>query len=237
MAFDHGHPLWGDILKKNLTIKGAQTLVKYKEIKHNPQDLLLYLDQLSKVNEQEFKVFTNKQRLAFLINAYNAFTIKLIIDHYPTKSIRKIFLIANPWKEKFIPLFGKKVHLDHIEHDLIRSKFKEPRIHFAVNCASMGCPNLLLEAFTHVNLNELLDKAAQAFLLDPNKNNFRPRKSQLNLSKIFKWYKDDFVKSHGSVVDFISNYMNLSSADVANIKKGKIKTFYTDYSWDLNEEP
>ncbi len=148
--FDHAHQKWDQILKQYTTRKGNQVYFKYKELKENEVILFSYLKQLESISNKKFEDFSEDQKLAFLINAYNAYTIQIILKNYPIKSIKDIsggLFSSGPWKIEFISLLGRKMSLDNIEHDTIRKNFNEPRIHFAVNCASIGCPSLLQEAF------------------------------------------------------------------------------------------
>jgi len=174
--------------------------------------------------------------MAFLINAYNAFTLKLIIDNYPVKSIKDIGgLFSSPWDKEFFTLLGKKRHLNYIEHGVLRKKFKEPRIHFAVNCASMGCPNVQDIAFTAENLESLLAKGEKDFFAQANKNNIDKKEKEVNISKIFDWYGGDFKKKHGSVAKYISKAFDTDADTKKKIATGKYDIEYTDYSWKLNE--
>lgn len=165
--------------------------------------------------------WSNNQKLSYWINAYNIFTIKLIVDNYPTSSITKI--TDKPWHKKFIKLNGSTISLDHIENGIIRKKFNEPRIHFALNCASKSCPVLLNAAYTPDNLQSKLTSQTKRFLNDSSKNKFGS--NEIFISKIFDWYKADFTKN-GTVIDFINKYRTeqLSSPTIK----------YSEYSWDLN---
>lgn len=224
-AFDHSHKIFNDVLSKRVQFKGHQSLVDYKGLKSKPKALNEYLKSLSSVSKSEYNQFSSKQKLSFLINAYNAFTLKLIIDHYPVKSIKDIgSIFSSPWKKEFFKLFGKEMNLDTIEHGMIRKDFKEPRIHFAVNCASIGCPSLAKSAFVAENLNSQLEAAAMNFLKNKDKN--YALKNTLKLSKIFDWYGGDF-ENLGGVEVYIKSKLGL---------KGKYKIDYLDYDWNLNEQ-
>ena len=145
---DHDHQAWTVFLKRHVKMGENASTVNYKAIKSGPSSLTEYLLSVEGVSQEDFDHFSENEKLAFLINAYNAFTVKLIVDHYPVKSIKDIgSFLSSPWKKKFFRLLGKERHLDNIEHDMIRKQFNEPRIHFAVNCASIGCPALQDEAF------------------------------------------------------------------------------------------
>ncbi len=226
--FDHSHKQWDKVLKEYTAKKDRQVYVNYRALKNEINELNSYLAQLEAVKRGEFKRFNEKQKLAFWINAYNAYTVKIILKNYPLKSIREIssgFFSSGPWKLDFITLLGKKMSLDSIEHDTIRKKFDEPRIHFAVNCASMGCPSLLPEAFIASKLDSQLDSAALNFLENKSKNYLENK--TLYVSKIFKWYGDDFNKKHGNFIKYIVKTLNLP--------KKRYDIEFNSYDWKLNE--
>ena len=174
IGFDHAHKKWDEILKSKTIKKDEQVLVNYKSIKANQVKLNSYLKELEKVSKKEFNNFSKQEQLAFWINAYNAYTVKLIVKNYPVKSIKDIgSFFSSPWSKDFITLLGKKMSLDDIEHETIRKDFKEPRIHFAVNCASIGCPSLYQEAFVASRIDKQLEVATKLFLNNKNKNKIK----------------------------------------------------------------
>lgn len=226
-AFDHGHKEFTKLLTNNTKKVGNQVFVNYAQIKKHPEQLLAYLEQLQAVSEEKFKKFSKKEQLAFWINAYNAYTIQIVIKNYPIKSIKNIgSFFSSVWSQDFISLMGKKISLDDIEHETIRKQFKEPRIHFAVNCASMGCPSLLQEAFVSFRLDDQLDEAAANFLNNKAKNYYNKKEKTLYLSKIFKWYGADFNAKYGG-------YMNYLVKQKLAPKSAAIE--WLNYDWDLNE--
>lgn len=225
-GFDHSHALFTDVLKKHVKGDGFD----YAGLNKNPDKLGVYLVALSKVSHSDFSEWNPDQRKSFLINVYNASTLKLIIDNYPLKSIKDA---GSPWKQKRVKVFGDAVSLDHIEHELLRKNFLDPRIHFGVNCASVGCPALRSEAFQASKLDAQLDEQARKFLSDSSKNSVDAKGGVLHLSSIFDWFKGDFVKKSGSVEKFIAPY--LSEADRKAVLSGKLKVKYTDYDWSLNK--
>jgi len=241
--FDHSHTLLNEVLKENVKPGKVSSLVNYKALKKNPTKLNNYLKGLETVKKDQFSNFSQEQKLSFWINAYNAFTIKLVVQNYPVKSIKDIKHYdkkesswfsrlnpgASPWKIKFIKLLGKKHSLDNIEHGIIRKDFSEPRIHFAVNCASMGCPSLGNEAFNAANLETLLDKTAKSFVNNTEKNSFDTSKKVFKASRIFKWYGSDFDKKYGSFVGFIKKI----KPELGNLEEYKIS--WNEYGWNLNE--
>ena len=220
-----GHDIWNDLLQKNV---GANGHVNYKGFKSEEAQLEKYLDILRAAHPNTEK-WSKDERLAYWINAYNAFTIELIIKNYPCKSIKDlggaIYKVNTPWDIKYITIQGITYDLNNIEHDIIRKEFNEPRIHFAVNCASVSCPNLRNEAFVASRLNEQLDDQARKFINDKSKNNISANSVQL--SKLFTWFKADFTKQ-GTVVDFINRYSTVKLSDKAKID-------YLEYNWNLNE--
>ena len=223
-AFDQSHKNFDALLKKNVTSKG----VKYKSLKKEHPALKSYIAELSSVKSSEFKKWSEGDQLAYLINLYNAATIDLVLDNYPIKSFKdEVGGKTGPWKVSFIKALGSTYSLDDVEHKLIRAKFNEPRIHFALNCASAGCPPLRAQAFTGANLETQLKEQTEAFLKDTDKN--KVSKGSIAISPIFDWFKDDFIKKSGSVEAFIDPYFPKTK-----IKKG-ISIKYTDYGWSLNE--
>lgn len=234
-SFNHEHTLWQTVLDKHHKYDKKQALFNYKEASKDV-NIKLYLNTLATVSKNEYDMFSEDQKLAFLINAYNAFTVKLIIQNYPVKSIKKIgSFFKSAWKQQFITILGKKVHLDYIEHTLIRKKFNEPRIHFAVVCASISCPNLQEKVYTSKNLSKLLDKSTKEFLTDKNKNMFIEKTKSMYLSKIFKWYGEDFNVKYGSIQSFVSSYVTKKISQQKIIASGDIKTKFLSYDWGLNE--
>jgi len=233
-AFDTNHRAWDKILHAQVRVTGSVTTFNYKAVKSDPKGLENYLKSVGDVSFSELQKWGEKDRLAFLINAYNAFTVKLIVDNYPVKSINDLGSpTESPWKKKFFKLFGETTYLDHIEHDLIRAKFSEPRIHFAVVCASKGCPSLRNEAYTARKLEEQLEAGAKSFLNDRGRNRYDPARNKLFLSKIFDWYGDDFKKKDGSVQNFVAPRMGKTSDEQTKIKSATLE--WNDYDWSLNE--
>lgn len=206
--------------------------VRYAAWHANAEDraaLDTYVSQLEAASPTEL---TRYQRLAFWINAYNAVTLKLILDHYPVKSIKKI---DNPWKEKRFTVQGTSYSLDEIENEVIRKQWKEPRIHFAINCGAVSCPPLRAQAYEGAVLDEQLEEQTVAFLGNPDFNDVDDR-GRLQLSKIFGWYREDFDTASGSLAAYVRPYFDeLKQLTPEQLKKVKVKT--QGYDWDLNEAP
>ncbi|PQV51367.1 uncharacterized protein DUF547 [Jejuia pallidilutea] len=210
------HNILNNLLKAYVSEAGN---VSYKDLKKNHKLLLSYIEQLGKNIPNN--AWSKEEKLAYWINAYNAMTIDLILRHYPVKSIKDI---KNPWQQRYWKLGEKWYNLDEIEHDILR-KMNEPRIHFAIVCASYSCPKLQNEAFNASNLEAQLTNATNEFLSDPERNAISV--NNLELSKIFQWFAKDF-KQNGSLIDFLNRYSKVEISQNA-------KKHFKDYSWDLNE--
>ncbi len=212
--FDHS--TFNNLLSKHVSINGN---VDYEAIKSDSRALKDYITQLS--NNLPNNTWTKEEKLAYWINTYNALTIDLILRHYPLKSIKDI---KDPWKQRYWKLGNKWYNLDEIEHQILR-QMDEPRIHFAIVCASFSCPKLLNEAYNASKLETQLTEATKGFLSDSDRNIIS--ENTIQLSKIFKWFAKDF-KQDGSLIDFLNQYSELEIS--ASAKKS-----YLDYNWDLNE--
>ena len=209
-------------------------LVDYQGWRENSaEDWQRYLDILR--DTDPWNLASDNERLAFWINAYNAFTIEGVLKRYPLKTIRPTVLgIPNPWfwYEKVYRVNGTPYTLDAIEHKILRKEFREPRIHFAIVCASLGCPKLGKSAFTGANVQKMLDTATQTFMRDPEKVRFDSRTNTLWLSSIFNWFADDFREDAGSVEKFVGRYL----PEITKIGSQKLNIDYLDYDWNLNSQ-
>jgi uncharacterized protein DUF547 len=246
-AFDHEHKAWTELLHKHVVVidGGVASQVRYAGFARDRAALRAYLERLSAVGAPEFEGWSKPQRLAFLINAYNAFTVEKILTRYPDiKSIRDFgILIGNPWKDKFFRLLGTDMSLDNIEHDTIRvpGSYDEPRIHFAVNCASVGCPMLRDEAYTADRLDQQLEDQTRRFLSDRSRNRYEGQSGRLEVSSIFDWYGKDFSrgwKGFHSVEQFLAKYADrLADApdQQQRIREQKAALKFLDYDWRLND--
>jgi hypothetical protein len=244
-GFDHQHADWTALLRKHVALRdgGKASRVRYAAFAADRVALKKVLDAYSAVKVAEFDAWSKPQRMAFLINAYNAFTIELILTRYPKlESIKDIgTLLTNPWKQKFVPLLGATITLDDIEHGMLRKRgaYDDPRIHFAVNCASIGCPMLREEAFVAERLEAQLDEQALRFMADRNRN--RLAGGKLEVSKIFDWYGEDFRLGHrgiGSLPAFLARYADQladAPADREAVRGGKLGIEFLGYDWKLND--
>ena len=222
------HAVFDRLLKRYVDDYG---LVDYKSLKENRDELDAYLSILEANAPSDS--WTTNERLAYWINAYNAFTLDLIVEFYPVSSIKdigaiiQIPFINTPWDIKFIKIGEEIYDLNNIEHGIIRREFDEPRIHFALVCAAMSCPRLRNEAYEAIRLEEQLSNAAREFLADTAKNRFI-NSAEAELSKIFLWYGGDF-KEEQSLISFLNTYAPIQLAEDASLD-------YLDYSWELNEQ-
>jgi len=255
-SFDHSYATYNSLLNRYV----INARVHYEGFINSRAKFETFLRVLGSVDENVFESWTEEQRLAFWINAYNAFTIKAIIDHYPIKRSftlvgifyapsDSILQIKGVWTKLQFRALGNMVTLGEIEHETLRKKFNEPRIHMAINCASISCPDLRNEAYTPEKLEEQLADASRNFVNNPDKGVYVNEQSgKVKLSKIFKWFGDDFINNYGSkklfnsyslkenaVLNFTSDYTE--SEEVKEyLMNNKLKIGYLGYDWHLNEQ-
>ena len=238
------HAAWTELLEQNISPinQGHSTAVDYAAFKNQESELQAYLDTLSGVSRGDFDAWPKEKQLAFLINAYNAWTVEFILTKYPDlESIKDLgSLFSSPWDKEFIPLLGKTVSLNDIEHGLIRGskRYNDPRIHFAVNCASIGCPALREEAYTADKLELQLTQQTERFLTDSSRNYIKG--NAIYLSSIFKWYGEDFeagfrdTKSIQSFIGLYADALKLDDQQSVTLKKQGFNVKFLDYDWKLN---
>jgi hypothetical protein len=216
MAWQLDHSKWDNLLKKHVDNTGN---VDYKGFAKDILALGQYLEFLAENRPNDHA--PKPVKLSYYINLYNAATVKLILDNYPIGSIKDL---RNPWGKNIVQMGGEKIALGDLEHKILR-KMDEPRIHFAINCASYSCPKLLNTAFTAANVEKMLDQAAIDFINDPKKNVLTKEKA--SLSAIFNWYKKDFTEND-SLIDYINKYTTRKLTTNTKIS-------YLNYNWGLNE--
>ena len=220
------HKIWDELLKKYVSDNG---FMDYKGIISEKVKFEKYLDQLSANAPSDS--WTKNEKLAYWINVYNAFTVKLIIDNYPLKSIKdlnptlSIPTINTVWTKDFFKIGGEDFSLDQVEHKILRKDFEEPRIHFAVNCASYSCPVLRAEAFKAEKIDQQLDEQARAFINDPKRNKIT--KANPQVSKIFSWFGGD-LKEGQTLIQFLNKYAKVKINEDADVD-------FMDYEWSLND--
>ena len=220
LEFDHTHARFDRVLQTHV----AEGRVDYKALKAAPGELDAYLDGLAAVPGAQFKSWTEPRQIAFLANLYNAATLKLIVDHYPVKSIKDIgSLFKGPWDQPVVRFRGETITLNNLEHDILRKEYHEPRLHMALVCAAKGCPPLRSEAYVGDRLDEQLADQSRTYLGSPLGLQIDRAKGEARISSIFKWYGGDFP----SVPDFVAKHSG------QNMDGLKIR--YLDYDWSLNE--
>ncbi|MBE0615969.1 MAG: DUF547 domain-containing protein [Burkholderiales bacterium] len=246
-AFDHNHAAWTALLKKHVVLLpgGNASQLRYAGVLAERKNLEAYLDSLSSVTEPEYRSWAKAQQLAFLINAYNAFTVELILGKYPDlasiKDLGSVF--QSPWKRKFFTLLGSQRHLDDIEQGMIRAPgaFDEPRIHVALVCASIGCPMLRNEAYTAERLDAQLEDGMRRFFSDRTRNRYDAASNTLRASKLFDWYGKDFGQGHAGFASLAATFAKYAErlADTpeaqARIRSGDYRLEFLDYDWTLND--
>jgi hypothetical protein len=235
-AFDHSHAAWDALLRRHVLVleAGKASRVRYAGMAQDRPALKGYLATLSALPESEFRAWSRPQQMAFLINAYNAFTVEKVLTRHPEiGSIRdfgKVF--GNPFKDRFFTLLGRPASLDVVEHELLRPVYRDARVHYAVNCASIGCPMLREEAYAAPRLDAQLDEQAARFLSDRSRNRYRD--GSLEVSKIFDWFREDFEPRQR----YFARHAALLGDDPEQrriIAQGGARLVFLDYDWSLND--
>ena len=253
-GFDHSHAAWDALVKKHVVLVqgGKASQLRYADFTKDRTALKAYLDALSKVGEAEFKGWSKPQQMAFLINGYNAFMVEKVLTRYP--GIKSVWdfgkLFGNPFKDEFFSLFGRKFTLDSIEHGTLRKPgaYDEPRVHAAVNCASVGCPMLREEAYVADRLDRQLEEQTERFVADRSRNRYSAENARLEVSMIFNWFKEDWSSGyrgfHGNTPpitsreQYFGRYAKLLADDPEQQKivaEGKAPISHLDYDWRLND--
>ncbi len=250
-GLDYG--LYEDALSRFLDDRG---MVNYRQLKNGRGELDQFTETLGALSQSTYQNWNQAEQLSFWINAYNALTLKAVIDHYPIqasffKSLvypkNSIRQIPGVWDELNFPVLGRQLTLNDIEHQIIRKEFPEPRIHLALVCASGGCPPLRGEPYRGETLETQLEDQAKVFLSDPEKFRIDREQNRIYLSAIFDWFKQDFAEKYTTetgfqggtdaerpVLKFISSYLH--EQDAQYLREGKYKIEYLDYDWSLNEQ-
>ena len=214
--------IFDSLLQKNVDKTGR---VDYQSLKNNETLLDNYLAYIQ--NNEPTKNWSSNKKKAFWINTYNAYTIKIILNNYPLKSIRDIKIDGKTaWKIPFVKVGQKRYTLDQIEHKILRKKFNDPRIHVGINCASVSCPRLWNFAFTEDNIASSLDNLMKVFINDTTRNKIS--KNNVALSEIFNWFSKDFIKN-GTIISYLNTYAAIKISEKASIK-------YLTYDWSLNKK-
>jgi hypothetical protein len=227
--FSHAHTKLAEILTHVSDGLGG---VDYQRLQNNPDELKDYLKLTGSVPRSQYDTWSKPERMAFLLNVYNAATMKLGSGHYPVSSIKNIGGTRSVWDLKVVSLFGQKITLGHLEHEMIRKEFQSPSVHFALVCGSKGCPALRKEPYTSKNLEEQFAQQVKSFLGDQDKNRVDLEKKTVYLSPISKWYKKDFGKSDMEILEYVADHF--SEAEKSAIKGGGFTIGYTEYDWGVN---
>ncbi len=249
--FDHAHRAFSALLQKHVVSQdgGHATRVDYASLQRDRAPLAGYLRSLSAVTQAEFDGWSKARQMAFLINAYNGFTLELVLQNYPVKSIKDIGgPFSNPWKRAFFRLLGREFSLDGIEHDTLRKPgaYAEVRVHYALNCASIGCPALREEAYTADKLSTQLEEQAVRFLSDRSRNRYAD--GRLEVAAIFKWFADDWTSGYrgfdgrtapiNSREAYFARYAPLLAREPVGreqVAAGRAELTFLDYDWALND--
>jgi hypothetical protein len=228
------HSAWSKILKAYI-VASPDGINRFAYGRVTPADKQALKAYLAMLQGMKVTALRPDEQRAFWINLYNALTIDVVLDHYPVKTIRDISLgggifAFGPWKKELVTVEGRKLSLDNIEHDILRKVWKDPRVHYAVNCASMSCPNLMGTAFTGAKLDEMLTQGARGYV--NHKRGVNLSGGRLRLSSIYDWYRKDFGSSDAEVIAHVSTYAEPAlKQQLADIKT--INGY--DYDWSLNE--
>lgn len=252
-AFDHSHSLWSSLLRTHV----SDGLVDYQSLQEEQELLNSYLESLDSVSSKDMETWSRDEQLAFWINAYNAFTVRVILDHYPisTWTVKglvvprnSIIQIHGAWKKLSWEVAGESLTLDQIEHTIIRPRYQEPRIHFSIVCASIGCPDLRREAFVALDLEQQLHEQTLAYLGDPDKGvRFDFEERRISVSRIFKWFTEDFAvygaansefSQHSGKARIVLGYLSPYFPDThsqALLRSENLDFDYLSYDWTLND--
>lgn len=208
-------------------------MVRYAEV--TPADREALQAYIQSLQGTTVSALIRDRQMAYWINFYNALTVEVILEHYPVASIRGInispgFFTRGPWDAPLVEVEGESLTLNDMEHRILRPIWQDPRIHYAVNCASLGCPNLQPRAFTADNLEPMLNKAAREFINHPRGVQFDGKR--LRLSSIFNWFSEDFGQNNQEILEHIAGYAEPPLAETLRTYTGRISY---DYDWDLNE--
>ena len=226
---DQTHPLLADALEK--VVHNGQ--VDYASLRKGNESLAAFIRKAALVPRDQFNGWEKAERLAFLLNVYNASMLRLIAQHEPVDNVKDI----GTWKTQVwdilaVDLFGRRHTLAELEHEMILKQFKSPQIHFALVCGAQSCPLLRPEPYTAMRLETQFSEQARDFLRDPKKNRVDIDNKTIYLSKIFEWFRDDFAKSDEELIQFVTPYYSEEVAE--KIRVGGFKIRYTEYNWTLN---
>jgi len=228
--FHHQHPVLGKVLRK---VSDGFGMVNYEALKRDQSVLETYLNLTASVPRKQFDGWTRSQRMAFLINVYNASTLRLMADNLPVKSIKDIGGVRSVWNLKVVRLFGGKYTLGHLENALIRKQFKSPSVHFALVCGSRSCPPLRKEPYTAEILEDQFTDQAQIFLGNNKKNYVDLKSKTIFLSPVFSWFREDFGKTDAEIIALVAGHFEIAEQEA--LLRGGFKIDYTKFDWGVNQ--
>jgi hypothetical protein len=229
------HSSWNFIVQRYVDARHPSKINRFKYSSVSQKDRQALKDYILKMQAIKVSDLSRDEQKAYWINLYNGVTVDVILDHYPVKSIREIdispgLFSSGPWDAKLLKIEGQEISLNDIEHRILRPIWQDNRIHYAVNCASLGCPNLQPEAFTAQNLNRLLDKAARDFINHPRGVSFT--RNRLKVSSIYFWFREDFGNSEQGLVQHLKKYLSKQNLEKLETVQKKMRH---QYDWNLNE--
>jgi hypothetical protein len=244
-ASEFSYQPYATILSTHVAESG---LVDYAGLQANRAQLDTFVQSMARLDPDVLNGWEQGERFAFWMNAYNALTLKAVIDHYPVTSIRDIgSVVKSVWDKLQFNVAGRTLTLNQIEHDILRKEFGDARLHLAINCASIGCPPLGNQPLDKERLDAQFNALTRRFLADPAKFRIERDKGRVHLSSIFKWFGDDFVAAYAAehsrknfgekengVLNFVARHLN--DSDRAYLANGDFKIRYLDYDWDLNQQ-
>ncbi|HTL12983.1 MAG TPA: DUF547 domain-containing protein [Bdellovibrionota bacterium] len=237
-GFDQSHARWSAVLSHVVVPNGGVTRVRYGELKRDPSALNAYLTDLSAVGLPEYQSWSRDEQAAFLVNAFNAFTLKFVADHYPLKSIKDAGgLFKNAWTQPFFRLLGEPRSLDWIRHDCLRAHFHDPRFSLALTLAARGGPSLAASAYTSTDLQAQLDRAANQFLATPTGGRLDAASRRILVSPLFSWYAVDFGEGDAGLRAFLKKRISASDQDRKLLADPKIPIRYLNFDWGLDDAP
>lgn len=226
------HSMYEMFLTTYINVRGNMNLVNYKYV--NDEDHKMLKNYINYLSQVKVTTLNRTEQKAYWINLYNALTIDIVLNNYPVKTIRDIKLsgifIPGPWRSKVVTIEGIKVSLNDIEHRILRPIWNDRRVHYALNCASMGCPEIQITPYSADNMEDLLNRGELNYI--NNKHGVTITENTVVLSSIYKWFKSDFAESEEKILDYIESLINEDKLEQFKVAKNKIKY---EYDWSLNK--
>jgi len=230
------HSVWSDFLGSYLVADSSDGVNRVRYGAVSSKDRKELEDYISSLERVEVRALNSKEQMAYWINLYNALTVQVILDHFPVESIRDIDISPGlfsdgPWGAELLQIEGKEVSLNDIEHRILRPVFRDNRIHYAVNCASIGCPNLRPHTYTAKDLEKMLEAGAREYVNSPRGARFEG--TRLVVSRIYDWFQEDFGDSEEGVIEHLVAYASPDLAAKLKAYRGRLRY---EYDWDINAQ-